>query len=209
MSKEENIIKYYVLCNKLKNLIREGWIKWGVNRDRLESVAEHVCGVQQLALAIYSEFEYDIDFMKVMLMLAVHELEETIIKDLTEFDISSKEKEEMGHKAVEEVLSSLLIKEDIKKIILEFDERKTKEAQFAYYCDKLECDIQCKLYDEEKCVDMNKQQNNKIFYNEKVQKIISDGNKEWSDMWIEYDRDKFKDENFIKILNYVKTNKIS
>ena len=49
------------------------------------------------------------------------------------------------------------------RLILEFDERKTKEAIFAYHCDKLECDIQCKLYDEEKCVDMNKQQNNKIY----------------------------------------------
>ena len=25
MSKEENVIKYYVLCNKLKNVIRTGW----------------------------------------------------------------------------------------------------------------------------------------------------------------------------------------
>ena len=45
--------------------------------------------------------------------------------------------------------------ECIEKLILEFDERKTKEVLFAYYCDKFECDLQCKLYDEEACVYLN------------------------------------------------------
>ena len=39
--------------------------------------------------------------------------------------------------------------ENIEKLFLEFDNHKTKEANFAYQCDKLECDLQCKLYDEE------------------------------------------------------------
>ena len=76
MSKEENVLKYYVLCNKLKNIIRTGWIDWQVNKERIESVAEHIYGVQMLALAMYSEYQYDIDITKVILMLAIHELEE-------------------------------------------------------------------------------------------------------------------------------------
>ncbi len=35
MSKEENVIRYYVLCNKLKNLIRTGWKDWNVKSNRL------------------------------------------------------------------------------------------------------------------------------------------------------------------------------
>jgi len=58
MSKEENVIRYYVLCNKLKNVIRTGWKDWNVKRDRLESVAEHIYGVQMLAIAMYSECNY-------------------------------------------------------------------------------------------------------------------------------------------------------
>ena len=81
-------------------------------------------------------------------MLAVHELEETIIGVLTYLDINSDKKKIIGHKAVEEILSELLNGEQIKDLIFEFDERKTKEAKFAYHCDKLECDLQCKLYDE-------------------------------------------------------------
>ena len=37
MSREENVIKYYVLCNKLKDVIRTGWKVWNVERERLES----------------------------------------------------------------------------------------------------------------------------------------------------------------------------
>ncbi len=43
MSKEENVVKYYAICNRLKkNVIRKGWKLWNVQRDRLESVAEHI-----------------------------------------------------------------------------------------------------------------------------------------------------------------------
>ena len=79
MTREENVIKYYVLCNKLKNVIRTGWKDWKVQRDRIESVAEHIFGVQMLAIAMKSEFEYDIDIMKVIYMIAIHEYGETVI----------------------------------------------------------------------------------------------------------------------------------
>ena len=35
---ESNVIDYYVLCNKLKNVIRTGWKDWNVQANRLESV---------------------------------------------------------------------------------------------------------------------------------------------------------------------------
>lgn len=38
-NKEERVLNYYVLCNKLKDVIRTGWKNWNVKRDRLESVA--------------------------------------------------------------------------------------------------------------------------------------------------------------------------
>lgn len=91
-NREENVIKYYMLCNKLKDVIRTGWKKWNVKRERIESVAEHVFGVQQLAIAIFYEYKYTLDLKKVIMMIAVHELEEVVLGDLTRFDISKKEK---------------------------------------------------------------------------------------------------------------------
>lgn len=193
MEKASRVIDYYVLCNRLKNLIRKGWIVWGVKKERLESVAEHIYGVQMLAIAMYSEYEYDIDLFKVIMMLAIHELEEIVIGDLTRFEISKEEKMIEGHKAVTELLKNLLKGQKIKDLVFEFDAGLTKEAQFAYHCDKLECDLQCKLYDEEGLVEMDKQDN-----------------MSWSSMWLESDRFYYQDDaNFMEVLDYAKENTLS
>lgn len=206
--KEQNVIEYYVLCNKLKNIIRTGWIDWKVKRKRIESVAEHIYGTQMLALAIYSEYKYEIDIKKVILMLTLHELEEIKIGDLTPFQITKEEKKKIGKKAVEDIIKNLNIKEDIDKIIDEFDERITKEALFAHHIDKLECDLQCKLYDEENCVDLNNQEGNTTYYDKEVQEYIKKGDS-WSKMWLNFDKKRYNyDENFISILNYALENNI-
>ena len=209
MKKEENIIKFYVLCNKLKNTIRTGWVDWNVNCDRIESVAEHIYGVQMLALAIKSEYQYDIDIMKVIYMLAIHELGETIIGDLTHFQITKEEKEKIEHEAVHNILSNLIDGDYIEELFLEFDEHKSKEAIFAYQCDKLECDLQCKIYDENNYVDLTNQENNKTINNNEVKKLLDSG-KSWSDMWLSYGREKYPyDDNFLSISKYANDKKIT
>jgi putative hydrolase of HD superfamily len=208
MRKEENVIRYYVLCNKLKSVIRTGWKDWHVNAERIESVAEHIYGVQMLAIAIQSEYQYNIDLNKVIMMLAVHELEEILIGDLTQFQISKAEKIIIGHKAVEDVLGDLLYKDEIKNLILEFDERKSSEALFAHYCDKLECDLQSRIYDEKGYVDLKNQEGNETYNDPTVQKYIK-SNMSWSEMWLKYGQEKYNyDENFKKISDYALTHKI-
>lgn len=209
MEKEKNVINYYVLCNKLKNIIRTGWKDWSVQRERLESVAEHIFGVQMLAIAMKSEYNYDVDILKVIMMIAIHELWEIVIWDLTEFQISREEKERIEHEAVHKILKDLVDGENIEKLFLEFDSHKTKEANFAYQCDKLECDLQCKLYDEEWCVDLTKQKSCNAAENEKVQQLLKE-NKTWSDMWLQYDSENIPyDENFLAMINYAMNHKIN
>ena len=209
MLKEQNVINYYVLCNKLKDVIRTGWINWNVKRERVESVAEHIYGVQMLAIAMKSEYQYDIDIMKVIYMLAIHELGETVIGDLTQFQIDKDEKEKIEHEAVHKILSSLIDGEEIEKLFLEFDAHQTPEAMFAYQCDKLECDIQCKLYDQEKCVDLSHQEGNNTTNDETVKKLLDSG-KSWSDMWLEFGQSRYPyDNNFLSVSNFVKDNNIS
>lgn len=202
MSKEENVIKYYVLCNQLKNVIRTGWKEWHVKKERLESVAEHIFGVQMLAIAMKSEYQYNIDIMKVILMLAIHELGETIIGDLTQFEISKEEKEKIEHAAVHKILGSLLDGNLIEELFLEFDSHQTKESLFAYQCDKLECDLQSKLYDEEGCVDLNKQDDNKIMEDERVKALLNEG-ASWPTMWLKFGQQVYPyDDNFKAVSSY-------
>lgn len=209
MKQEEKIVNYYVICNKLKNIIRTGWKDWNVKRGRLESVAEHIYGVQMLALAMKSEYKYDIDIMKVIFMLAIHELGETVIGDLTQFQISKEEKEKIEHEAVSKILSGLLDGKEIEKLFLEFDEGKTKEAKFAFQCDKLECDLQCKLYGEENCVDLNEQDDNKTM-NHPIVKELLDSGYSWETMWLKFGQRVYPyDENFRAVSNYALENIIS
>lgn len=205
-NKIKDTIDFYILCNKLKDTIRTGWRIWNIKRDRVESVADHVYGTQMLAIAIYHEFNYDLDLKKILYMLAIHELEEIVIGDLTYFQISSEDKKIEGTKACHEILKNIIGKEEILSLIDEFNERETKESKFAYHCDKLEADIQVKLYDKEGCFDINNQPNNPVFNDSKVSYLL---NKEGSlsNAWIEFDREKYLDDpNFISIINYLKEN---
>lgn len=209
MSKEQNVINYYVICNRLKNVIRTGWKSWNIKRERIESVAEHIYGVQMLAIAMKSEYQYDVDIMKVIFMLAIHELGETIIGDLTQFQISNNEKVNIEHEAVHKILDGLVDGNQIEELFLEFDSHNTKEAIFAYQCDKLECDLQCKLYDEEGCVDLNKQEGNDIMNNSIVHELLNNGTS-WSNMWLQYGQLVYPyDENFKAVSNYAMNNKLT
>lgn len=209
MNQAQKVIEFYKLTNILKNTIRKGWIDWHVKAKRVESVAEHIYATQMLALAMYSEYKYDIDIKKVLYMLAIHELEETIIGDLTYKDISKEEKIKIGHQAVENILKNLLCGEEIKRIIFEFDDRKTKEALFAYHCDKLECDLQCKLYDEANLVDL-KDQLESDNHNKTTIERMKKGAITWSYAWMNHDRPYFeKDPNFLEVLDYAIENEIT
>ena len=144
----ENIIRFYLIANRLKEKIRTGWIEVEISSERLESVAEHIYGCLMLAIAIDSEYNLDLDMYKVMKMLALHELEETIMKDFTIRDkIAIEEKIELGRKCVKQATQGLIKQEEIIELLEEFNKHITKESVFCYHIDKIECDFQAKIYD--------------------------------------------------------------
>ena len=106
--KIQKLINFYLLATSLKDKIRSGWEIWNIDRERVESVAEHIYGTCILAIAIDSEFDLNIDIYKVVMMLVLHEIEEVKIGDLTPFDkITQEEKRKVGKQAVEEALGPL------------------------------------------------------------------------------------------------------
>lgn len=206
--KIKDIMSFYALCSKLKDTIRKGPLTWNANRERIESVAEHIYGVQMLAISIYYQFGYKLDLNKVIYMLAIHELEEIEIGDLAFYETTKEDKLEKGKNATDLILKDLVGKEEISKLLDEYNERKTNEAIFAYHCDKLECDVQMKLYDQEGCFDLSSQPNNPIIDLPSVRKVL-DSESSISNAWIEFDRSKFEDDPvFIEIINWLKDNNI-
>lgn len=205
----ESTMRFYLLATQLKYKIRSGWneIHWNVNKERLESIAEHIYGTCILALSIDSEFETGLDIGKVIKMLVLHELGEVVIGDITPFDnITPEEKMKNEHAAIKEVLGDLIKRKEYFALLLEFDERKTKEAIFSYHCDKLDADIQAKVYQDMGCQNpLDKQENNVVFKSKKVQKMVQDGAKTAFDIWYEWDKSLYADdENFSALLDYIK-----
>ncbi|MCL2439941.1 MAG: HD domain-containing protein [Alphaproteobacteria bacterium] len=203
MEKAKSVVEFYLLCTKLKDVVRTGWKQWNVRRERVESIAEHIFGVQTLAIAMWSQYGYDIDIRKVIMMIAVHEMEELVIGDLTRWDITPEEKLKRGHEAVKTVLKDLVKKEEIEQLIFEYDAKETLEAKFAYRCDKMEACIQAKRYDAEGCVDLKGLDDHPAVRDEYVQELLR-LKKSWSSAWIEFNRNKIDfDKNFSEVLDYI------
>ena len=208
--KLKNSMRFYMLATQLKYKIRSGWDKshWNVSKDRAESIAEHVYGTCILALSIDSEFKTNLDINKVIKMLVLHELGEVIIGDITPFDnITPEEKMKKEHEAMREVIGDLVNQEEFLSLLFEFDEKKTKEAIFAHHCDKLEADIQAKVYQDMGCQHpLDEQENNVVFKSNKVQQMVKDGAQTAFDIWYEWDKSLYyDDEDFARLLDYVRT----
>ena len=207
--KIKNLLEFYLLATELKDKIRRGWKIWNIDRERVESVAEHIYGTCILAISIDSEFELDIDIYKVVMMIVLHEIEEIKIGDLTPFDkVTKEEKRKIGKQAVEEILNTLNKKVQYIELIEEFESMKTKESTFAKMCDKLEVDIQCKIYCEENCIDINKKENEQLLKDSRVQKLLKNGEKTVADLYIENDRPRYTEKVFENIVDYIKRNNL-
>ena len=205
-SKLEKVLEFYYKTSTLKEVERSGWTTWNVSRDkRVESIPEHVYGAQQLAFAIYSEFDIDVDIFKVNSLLAYHETEEVDIGDLNPFSgVSAAQKAELGTIAVEKIVGNMKKKNLIKSLIDEFNERKTPEAQFAYLCDKMEADLMAKKYQNEGRFSFDKV-SSRILNDKRVQKILSEGATTVADVFIEYDVPKYsKSKIFSELIQFLK-----
>ena len=209
--KIDDAMRFYLLATKLKYKLRSGWDEkhWNVTSKRKESIAEHVYGTCILAISLKYSCNIDVDMEKVLKMLTLHEIGEVIIGDITPFDhVTSKEKEEIEHKAMADMLGDIFGKDELLSLLIEFDSHKTNEAQFAYLCDKIEADIQAKVYqDKGEQRTLDDQDGNVTFEYPKIQEIISNGAKTVFDVWYEFDKVKYEDSPVFKaVIEYIKNN---
>ena len=205
-SRFTDFMKY---ISKLSTIQRKGWLDWNVQVDRKESDSDHIYGTQMLALAMYFENyeEYkDLDIKKILLMLAIHELGEAIIGDLTAKDIKKEDKQVIEHEAFKTIISNLDLADDLFNLYLEFDNKTSPEARFAKFIDKFECDLQSKVLDETAYVDIEHQEGNKFAKDDLVVSLLKkyEGDRfAWSKMWLEFGQITYGyDKQFMDVSNY-------
>ena len=197
-NKIKTILDYYMLTNKLKDLIRTGWKRWGIKKERVESVAEHIYGTCMLALAIWSETLPEVNISEVLLMLALHETEEID-------DAKKKKLKEKGQQAVEHIFKDFVAKDVYLNLVKQYNEGITKEAVFAKKCDKLECDIQARLYSDQGTLCLENADD--IKENKAIKELRNKGITDVANFFILVDREHFKEDDiFLKINKYLENN---
>lgn len=209
LSKLQSTMRFYMLATQLKYKIRTGWDEnhWNVNKDRIESIAEHIYGTCILAISLHSEFELDLDIEKVVKMLVLHEIGEVVIGDITPFDnITPEEKMKREHDAILKVLGGMIKRYEYYALLLEFDAHETKESIFAYHCDKIDADIQAKVY-----LDMGVHRplgeltHNVVLKDPKIQQMQKDGASNAFDFFYAFDKHRYADDEiFADLLEFVK-----
>lgn len=156
-SKSDSLLEFFGTINRLKEIKRTGWIERGVKGP--ESVADHGFGTAVMAFFLAGELK--VDKSRLVKMLLVHDLHESISGDLildfgrfgSSFKgLGGKEKKEREGKAFRELAGIAGEKraKEFEVLWNEFEERKTREAKIAREIDVLEMLFQAAEYERKK-----------------------------------------------------------
>ena len=130
----------------LKTIERSGWRRKKID-GRIESDAEHTFSMLLMAMKMMWKHELGLDQLKVLKMIAVHELGEIDVGDITPFDgISAEQKHAAERAAVQRIAEQYELPE-AEKLWTEFEEAGTKEARFVKALDKYDAVKQAQNYE--------------------------------------------------------------
>lgn len=198
------ILVRYCILSELKDKVRKGPVYWNVKVERHEVVSEHAFGTQNIAWLMAAYEEFGLDLYKVMLMLAIHETEESVMPDFTPYDpVTPQRMLEMGTKAVKVVYGDLKKYEYLNSLLDDFNAKDTWEGMFAYRCDKLEFNFRIKKYSDLGLCTIEGGQ--PIVLNDpEIQRNIERGAKTVADLIIMHEMPKFIGTNFENVARFLR-----
>ncbi|OGI12603.1 hypothetical protein A3K64_00945 [Candidatus Micrarchaeota archaeon RBG_16_36_9] len=148
--KEKDFIEFARTVGKLKRIPRTGWKIKKIKNP--ESVADHSFRTALLGMVL-SDLE-NMNTEKIMRMLLLHDIEESVSGDINAVYKAKMNKEylkEKQERALQVVYSSLPgnLRNEYLSLWKEMEECKTREAKFCRDVDKLEMMIQASDYEDE------------------------------------------------------------
>ncbi|REE86452.1 putative hydrolase of HD superfamily [Paenibacillus taihuensis] len=138
---EDNFSKqmaFLIEIDKLKRVERRAKIMSG---DRLENDAEHTWHLAMMALVLQGHANAEVDLLKVLRMLLVHDLVEIDAGDTFAYDTKGNEdKFEREMNAAKRIFGLLPEEQaaELKELWLEFERKESQEAKFASALDRLQ-----------------------------------------------------------------------
>ena len=138
MTRLEQQIAFIVEIDKVKNIFRQTYLADG---KRKENDAEHSWHIALMALLLKEYAEEEVDVLKVMTMVLIHDLVEIDAGDTYAYDLEgAKTKKEREEKAADRIFG--ILPEDqgayFRKLWDEFEEYKTADAKYAHLLDNFQ-----------------------------------------------------------------------
>jgi putative hydrolase of HD superfamily len=130
---------------RLKSIKRAGWVS-KVKVEDAESVADHTFSMATMAMLLSDMLGFDTH--RVIKMVLMHDLAESILGDYMPGDVTARQKLAKEKKAMKSILYSLpkRIREEYEEIWLEYLHNRTEIAKFVHRIDKLEMALQANQY---------------------------------------------------------------
>lgn len=141
------VIEFMRFAEGLKNVLRHSVTSEG----RRVSVAEHSWMLCLLAMVLFDEVALEVDQLKVLKMLIIHDMGEIVTGDIPTFD-----KERMSEADIPDEFAAMrqlvqplspAMQTEILTLFEEYEHRESNEARLAYAIDKAEAMIQHNIAD--------------------------------------------------------------
>lgn len=129
-------LEFIFEIDKIKSIIRKTRL---FHKDKYENDAEHSWHICMMALVLQEYADEDIDILKVIKMMLIHDLVEIDTGDVIVYSKTEKDVE-AEKKAAERIFGILpnIQGDEYFNLWMEFENRKTKEAMFAAALDRME-----------------------------------------------------------------------
>lgn len=138
------------MAEKLKTVHRHSFTS---NTDRIESTAEHSWMICLIAMTIFEHISIDVDQLKVLKMLILHDLAEAITGDIPGFDEKGRiGKYEREQKAFHELIAPLpkSTQQEFLELWEEYEAKETIESKVGQAIDKFEAPLQHNIFGPQK-----------------------------------------------------------
>lgn len=139
------ILDFLTIAANLKAIPRQGWIE-KLSIKNTESVADHTFSMAIIGM-ILSDFQNN-NTEKILKMILLHDLAESITGDFTPEQKSKQEKFILENNTFDKILNNLpeILRKQYFSIWEEYQKNDSKEADFVHQIDKLEMVLQAKIY---------------------------------------------------------------
>ena len=199
----ENNIKWIFFKNRLKNVFRTGWLELGVNKDQVESVADHIASTSSLINSYNNQFELKLDIDKTDKMLLMKEILKAYTKEEKSV-IKGENTNEINRNIIIQICKDYNLDSSYLSIYDEYLKQETNEAKYTMMFSKFESDLQAVDYYERGLITLDAVLKDIEYYPEELKNSVKSLLEKYPIpplAWLTYDRKYYKDNELLLSLS--------